>query len=107
MFDAQLPMQTVYFIYLCLKLEPETYLFAEGLLSSIVLFHQDCLLVVEIGIVFPQFLYLSEDLSILLFIQLLIALDDLLPPNNFARQSCYFVASISLNLANNSHHRSL
>jgi hypothetical protein len=78
MLYAQVSVQAIDLIDLGLELQTEANLLAEGLLGSVVLLHQHCLLVVEVAVILPEFLHLPEDLIILGLVQLFITLDYIL-----------------------------
>lgn len=76
-------MQTVDLVDFSLELETQAHFLTECLLSRVVLLDKDCLLVVQIHVIFSQFFNLPENLSVFLLVKLFVSLYYMLLPHDF------------------------
>lgn len=100
-------MQTVDLVDFSLELETQAHFLTECLLSRVVLLDKDCLLIVQIHVIFSQFFNLPENLSVFLLVKLFVSLYYMLLPHDFWSQHCNFGWSFSLDFTNNCHHAAL
>jgi hypothetical protein len=96
--DAQLPMHSVDLVDLILKLEAQRDLLIEGLLSLLVILHKHVLIILQVLVLISQQLKLLEDLGVALLVDVLIIVNQLLPPLDLLLQHLHLPRLVPLDL---------